>query len=91
MSGVAGYFLFGTSQGKKLCDQLADEWDAAQEYLHQHGVLKTELGQQKLSEFFHYLKAQVLEELNFDLSSGDRPKSKRSYTRRKKPKQFKGV
>ena len=39
-AGVAGYYLFGTDQGKKLRSKLAKEWVVAYDHLRQEGVLE---------------------------------------------------
>ncbi|MFZ5376392.1 MAG: hypothetical protein ACOZAN_01835 [Patescibacteria group bacterium] len=39
-AGAAGLFLFGTDHGKKLGQQLADEWDQAKESLADRGVIE---------------------------------------------------
>ena len=38
-AGAAGYYLFGTNQGKKITDKLSDEWESAKERLAAEGVI----------------------------------------------------
>lgn len=90
LSGVAGYFLFGTKQGEKLRRRLGQEWASAQDYLREQGLAQVE-APTKLSEFWSQLKTELLDKLELDPEQPVAKKTKRRYTRHKKPQQFKGV
>jgi hypothetical protein len=93
-SGVVGYYLFGTKQGKKTRDKLAYEWDKAHQHLIDEGVISKNAGFKNLGDFVQSGKDEFLKKLDVEQSkpkTRKAPRKKRSYSRQTKQKQFKGV
>ncbi len=40
ITGAVGYFLFGTDQGKKVRDEISEEWQKSKEKLAEEGVIE---------------------------------------------------
>ncbi len=94
LTGVVGYFLFGTKRGQQLRKSLSQEWQHAQSHLQEQGVLSksAEEKEQSLSEFLNQLKNQILTELDLDLDDQPvKPAKKRTYQKKKNPRQFTGT
>lgn len=92
VTGAAGFYLFGTKEGKKIRTRLEKEWQAAQKQLKKDGVLPKD--GVSLGDFLGGIKDEVLSALDFELLPEDEAKDrspKRNYHRQKTPQQFKGV
>ncbi len=93
-SGVVGYYFFGTKQGEKTRKKIAQEWDRAQEYLASQEILGDDNQFSSLGDLVNFAKDELLKKLEVEV---DKPKKvklhrvKRTYRRRIKQKQFKGV
>ena len=93
-SGVVGYYLFGTKKGEKTRKKLVQEWEQANQYLIDQGILDENTKYKNLEDFVKSAKDELLKKLDIDQSEPkkDTPQHrKRSYTRQTKQKQFKGV
>lgn len=96
-SGVVGYYLFGTDQGKKTQAKLAKEWAKAYQHLVDEGVLDKKPEYEKLSDFVNSAKETLKEKLDIKdepaAKTKKSPRKKRTYQRKSKTqqKQFKGV
>ena len=93
-SGVVGYYLFGTKQGKKARAKLAQEWKRARQHLIDEGVLTEDTDFKSLGDFIQSAKDELLKKLDVkldDQTPRKAPRKKRSYARQTKQKQFKGV
>ncbi len=90
-SGVVGYYLFGTKQGEKTRKKIASEWENAHQHLVDEGVLKENLDFENLGEFLHAAKDELLKKLDIEIDQPKSLKKKRTYNRKTKQKQFKGV
>ncbi len=93
-SGVVGYYLFGTKQGKKTREKLAHEWGRAHQHLIDEGVLSKNAGFENLGDFVESAKGELLKKLDVEQTkpkASKAPRKKRSYSRQTKQKQFKGV
>ncbi len=89
IAGAAGYFLFGTDQGKKVRHQLAEEWD-------QHLTPLTEGSPSEGKISLRQAVVNFVQDLTTDSEATQTPKSspKKSDSKSKstpKSKKFKGV
>ena len=90
-SGVVGYYLFGTKQGKKTRDRLGEEWEQAHQRLIDEGVLDKSTKSKTLGDLLRLAKDELLKKLEVEPEEVKPPRKKRTYTRHTKQKQFKGV
>ena len=63
-SGVVGYYLFGTKQGEKTREKLTEEWEQANQYLIDQGVLNKNTECKNLSDFIQLAKEELLKKLD---------------------------
>lgn len=90
-SGVVGYYLFGTKQGKKTRNRLSEEWEQAHQRLIDEGVLDKNTKSKTLGDFVQLAKEELLKKLEVEPEVVKAPRKKRTYKRQTKQKQFKGV
>lgn len=94
-AGVVGYYLFGTKQGEKSRRKIAFEWEKAQDHLVEQGVLGDGDKFKNLNEIIQKFKDELLKKLEIEPIEEPKktksPRKKRTYQRKKKQKQFKGV
>lgn len=100
LSGAAGFFLFATKQGKKVREELSQEWESARDQLKKDGVIenaKASLSETVKSVMDNFSKPTVSSPIvtveNLDETSSKksaRSTKKRKYTR-KTVKKFKGA
>lgn len=88
MAGVAGYFLFGTEEGKKARQKLQEEWEKAKGHLIEEGVLEPVHAEKTFPHMVQHTIQRIIE------PSRRRPVSKKGETKmspKKDNKRFKGV
>lgn len=96
-AGVVGYYLFGTKQGEESRRKISLEWEKAQDHLVEQGVLGDgdQFKNLNLNEIIQKFKDELLKKLEIEpIEEPKKTKSsrkKRTYQRKKKQKQFKGV
>ena len=90
-AGLAGYYLFGTNEGKKTRTKITKEWEKAHQYLVDEGVLGDQAEFKNLGDFLVSARDELFKKIDLEVETDDKSHKKRTYTRHKKQKQFKGV
>jgi hypothetical protein len=91
LSGVVGYYLYGTKEGKSLRIKLASEWEKSKDYLAKSGIIDPKT--QSLTDFLADLKSQLYDALEISdqkkiISTKSRSKQLRSKRKMGKKKQL---
>lgn len=89
-AGAAGYFLFGTENGKKIQQKLSQEWAEAKKELEARGQLKKDTNlKQLVNSIFDNICP------NKKLNNPPKKEIKKSalhlFQKKKSPQKFKGV
>jgi gas vesicle protein len=91
ITGAMGTFLVGTERGSEVRSKLSKEWEKAREYLKEQGLMSEEQ-EKTFAELLSMIKTKVIDEVGLTEELEEkRPGKKRSYTKKSKPTQFKGV
>lgn len=92
VAGAAGYFLFGTDKGKKVRQELAEEWETAKAKMEKEGVIENKAA--SLRQVIGDVVTKVSKELSGAKPQTEKkPKSTKKKTTKKtsSPQKFKGV
>lgn len=95
ISGVAGYYLFGTKEGRELREKIKQEWSGAQDCLQENLPQNSKNDIRNLEQLLSKAKKEILDVLEISQDEkqafSSRPRKKRVYKKHRDQKKFAGV